>query len=77
MSREAIRHSSKVMQRCPYCRDNRPKELVEGPKRFSFVLYLIMGVVTCGIGLLTPSFFYNRRLEAYCTECERTFHIKR
>lgn len=68
-----LRQFQKVMKRCPHCGSRRPKELVEGPRRFRFGLYLTVGIITCGLGLLLPFLFFEEALEAYCDECEESF----
>ena len=70
----ATRGFQKVMDPCPYCGSRRPKELVEGPKRFRGCLYLAVSLLTCGLGLLFFPFFYTQHVEAWCSECEKTFH---
>ena len=71
---DARRSFNKVIQRCPHCGSRKPKELVEGPKRLNVVAYLLFGFLTCGLGLLAFPVFNKRSLEAYCEECEGTFH---
>lgn len=69
----ANRGVQKIMDRCPECGSRKPKELVEGPKRFHLVVYLIFGLCTCGFGLLFFPLFSKRYLQAWCPECETTF----
>jgi len=73
MAISARRGFSKVVKTCPYCRARGPKELVEGPKRFQTVPYLIFSLITCGLGFLLFPLFNKSYLEAYCDECRSTF----
>jgi len=73
----ALRQFSKVLEPCPYCRNPQPKELVEVPQppQFQLALYLIISLLTCGIGFLFFPLFYTKQdsLMAYCQQCQGTF----
>ena len=73
MSKSARRGFNKVIKTCPQCRARGPKELVEGPKRFNIVPYLLFSLCTCFVGLLFFPLFNKSHLEAYCDECGTSF----
>jgi len=65
------------MDRCPHCGSRKPKELVEkkvAPTQVMILAVIVLGIVTCGFGLLLLFLLYNQRaLFVYCDECDRTF----
>lgn len=75
--RNALRGYSKVMDRCPHCGSRKPKELVEKkivPSQGMIIAVVILGIFTCGVGLLLLIYLFNQRsVLAYCDECDETF----
>jgi hypothetical protein len=73
--REAVRQFSKVDEPCPRCGSTRPKELVEGRETFETGIYLVVALLSCGLGALFPSLFRQRPLRAYCERCDTSFAL--
>lgn len=84
--KSGVRQFSKVMEVCPNCRNTKPKELVElrtqpvEVKTFNTTAYVIIGLITCGIGFLFFPLFNNTTvrevgggLGIYCHNCNQSF----
>lgn len=77
--RAAGRQFSKVMDECPFCRSNRPKELVEGEKKwnnFLVIIILLASPCTCFLSLFLIPLCLQATLEAYCDKCQRSFPLE-
>lgn len=77
LSRGDADRAQKIVDPCPYCKSRRPKDLVEGPRRFHVGPYLLFSFITCGLGLLLFPIFFQRQSEAYCRNCDITFPLRR
>ena len=74
MAKAAIAGFQKVMKKCPYCKTEGPKELVAGPKRTSWIIFIILLLFTAGIGLILIPLWRRTSLEALCPNCNKSFH---
>ncbi len=73
MVKAAVASFTKVVQKCPKCGKPGPKDLVQGPKRMNWVGYIIVGLLTGGVGLFFFPAFNKSHLEAHCDSCGHTF----
>lgn len=74
MAKAAIAGFNKTMKKCPHCGTQGPKDLVGGPKRINWVMFIIL--LICGVvGLLYVPLWYKSSLEAYCPACNKSFGV--
>lgn len=75
MAKAAIAGFNKTMKKCPNCGTQGPKDIVGGPKRVNWIMFIILLLFTAGVGLLYVPWWYKSSLEAYCPACNKSFGV--